>query len=372
MTDVREQRPKSVEMSLTMTAVRTAPKKVCIVGSGNWGSAIARLVGRNAARLPDKFVKEVNMWVFEEEVEGEKLSHIINTRHENVKYLPGRTLPDNIVAVPDLVSAASSADLLIFVIPHQFLPLTCQTLQGNLKPGVHALSLIKGFSILPSGGFQLISSVINDQLSIPVSVLMGANLADEVADEKFCESTIGASDKAAGAEFQLLFNSENFLVSVVSDASTVEVCGALKNVVACGAGFCDGMKLGDNAKAAVIRLGLKEMMSFTEKFYPGGSKDTFLESCGVADLVVTCYGGRNRKVAQAFVTSEKTMEQLEEDMLKGQKLQGPQAAKEINFMLKENNLENEFPLLTQIHKICIGEAAPESIMEAMRSHGAQV
>ena len=60
-------------------------KKVCIVGSGNWGSAISRLVGYNAARMPDKFVREVNMWVFEEEVNGRKLSEIINQDHENVK-----------------------------------------------------------------------------------------------------------------------------------------------------------------------------------------------------------------------------------------------------------------------------------------------
>ena len=62
-----------------------APKKVCIVGSGNWGSAIARLVGANTARFPERFESEVKMWVFEEEVDGRKLTEIINTEHENVK-----------------------------------------------------------------------------------------------------------------------------------------------------------------------------------------------------------------------------------------------------------------------------------------------
>ena len=89
-----------------------SPRRVCIVGSGNWGSAISRLVGANAAANPNMFDPTVNMWVFEEMVDGKKLTEIINTTHENVKYLPGRKLPENVVAVPDIVQAASGADVL--------------------------------------------------------------------------------------------------------------------------------------------------------------------------------------------------------------------------------------------------------------------
>merc|ERR1712227_217079 len=137
-----------------------APKKVCIVGSGNWGSAIARLVGVNTARFPERFMKDVNMWVFEEMVDGRKLTEIINTEHENVKYLPGRKLPENIVAKPDISEAALEADLLIFVLPHQFVKRSCAPLVGKLKPGANGLSLIKGFSIVPGGGVELLSEVI--------------------------------------------------------------------------------------------------------------------------------------------------------------------------------------------------------------------
>ena len=70
-------------------AAAATKKKNCIVGSVKWGSSIAKLVGENAAKNPDLFEKDVNMWVFEEMVEGQKLTEIINTRHENVKYLPG-------------------------------------------------------------------------------------------------------------------------------------------------------------------------------------------------------------------------------------------------------------------------------------------
>jgi len=361
--DGKQQIWKSLYTTPTM-----APKKICIVGSGNWGSAIARLVGYNAARLPDTFQREVTMWVFEEEVNGRKLTEIINTDHENVKYLPGRSLPTNVVAVPDIVTAAKDADFLIFVLPHQFIKRACAPLQGKLKAGAQGLSLVKGFAILPGGGIELISDLISEEMGIPVSVLMGANLANEVADEKFCETTIGALEDGVGKELKLMFQTDNFRVTVTKDTKIVEICGALKNIVACAAGFCDGLKCGDNTKAATIRLGLKEMMKYGETFYPGGSPQTYFESCGVADLITTCYGGRNRKVSEAFVTRKTSIAELETEMLNGQKLQGPETAAEVNYVLKAKGLEAEFPLFTAVHRICIGELTPESLLDNLRNH----
>jgi len=349
-----------------------APKKVCIVGSGNWGSAIARLVGANTVRFPERFVKDVNMWVFEEEVDGRKLTEIINTEHENVRYLPGRPLPHNIVAFPDISDAALEADILIFVLPHQFIKRACGPLNGKLKPGATGLSLIKGFQILPEGGVELISQLIRDTMNIPCGVLMGANLANEVADEKFCETTIGITNEEAGQDFKLLFQTENFRVTVVKDTNIVEICGALKNIVACAAGFCDGLKMGDNTKAAIIRLGLKEMIKYGDTFYPGGDHATYFESCGVADLITTCYGGRNRKVSEAFVVRKKSIVELESDMLNGQKLQGPETAAEVNHMLASKGLEAEFPLFTAVHKVCLGELQPEQLIGAIKNHPAHV
>lgn len=129
--------------------------------------------------------------------------------------------------------------------------------------------------------------------------------------------------------------------------------------MACAAGFTDGLGYGDNTKSAVIRLGLMEMTKFIEKFYPGSNLETFFESCGIADLVTTCYGGRNRKVCEAFVKTGKvrimqtkviswynfkfafkTLEELEVEMLGGQNLQGPHTADQVMKMLQEFKMEN--------------------------------
>merc|ERR1711990_69285 len=162
------QRISSVQISYAIMS----PKKVCIIGSDNWGSAIAKLVGENTSSNPELFVKETPMWVFGEDVNGRKLTEIINTDHENVKYLPGQKLPVNIVAVPNVVDAAKDADVLIVVVPHQFIARALSPLSGKLKPGAQSISLVKGFDILPKGGIQLISDEIKKHLDIPVSVLM--------------------------------------------------------------------------------------------------------------------------------------------------------------------------------------------------------
>ncbi|XP_018018922.1 glycerol-3-phosphate dehydrogenase [NAD(+)], cytoplasmic isoform X2 [Hyalella azteca] len=345
----------------------SSPKRICIIGSGNWGSAIAKIVGGNVKKL-DHFENEVRMYVFEEEVNGRKLTEVINTDHENVKYLPGHKLPENVVAVPDVVDTAADADILLFVLPHQFIKTICRPLVGTLKPNAVGVSLIKGFDSAPGGGIELISRVIGNLLNIPMSVLMGANLAKEVADEKFCETTIGCRDRELARDLREVFQTHYFRVVVVDDVEAVEVCGALKNIVATGAGFVDGLGYGDNTKAAIIRLGMMEIIKFCEVFYSGSQLGTFFESCGIADLITTCYGGRNRKVAEAFVSSGKTIEELEKEMLNGQKLQGPQTAAEVNFMLKSQKMEDRFPLFTAIDRICKGEMGPDQMIECIRNH----
>ncbi|XP_068247691.1 glycerol-3-phosphate dehydrogenase [NAD(+)], cytoplasmic-like [Palaemon carinicauda] len=272
------------------------------------------------------------------------------------------------VAIPDVLQAAQDADVLVFVIPHQFIKTICAPLVGKLKSTAVGISLIKGFDIAEGGGIALISHIIHKVVNIPMSVLMGANLAGEVADEKFCETTIGCRDIEVGRMYRDLIQTDYFRVVVVDDVEAVEVCGALKNIVATGAGFIDGLGFGDNTKAAVIRLGLMEMIKFCEVFYAGSKLGTFFESCGVADLITTCYGGRNRRVAEAFVKTGKSIEELEKEMLNGQKLQGPQTAAEVNYMLKNKDMEDRFPLFTSIHRVCLGEIPPSGMIDCIRNH----
>ncbi|KHN82670.1 putative glycerol-3-phosphate dehydrogenase 2 [Toxocara canis] len=347
-----------------------APMKVTVVGSGNWGSAIARIVGSTVAEYTDDFDTTVRMWVHEEIWHGMKLSEVINQQHENPKYLPGKKLPGNVVAVTDLVEACEHSDLLVFVVPHQFVSGVCKQLQGHLKEGALAISLIKGLmAIHKMGGIRLVSEEIQDILHIDVAVLMGANLAPEVANDNFCEATIGYQGSAeTRALLKKLFQTENFRINVVKDAHTVELCGALKNIVACAAGITDGLGYGDNTKAAVIRLGLMEITKFVEHFYPGSNLETFFESCGIADLITTCYGGRNRKVCEAFVRTGKPLKVVEEELLKGQSAQGPLCAEEVYGMLKHFKMESKFPVFCAVHKICSGEMEPANLITCLRHH----
>ncbi|XP_057683942.1 glycerol-3-phosphate dehydrogenase 1-like protein isoform X2 [Corythoichthys intestinalis] len=308
------------------------------------------------------------MWVYEEMINGRKLTEIINTEHENVKYLPGHKLPENVVALPDVTEAVKGAKLLVFVTPHQFLNSLCEKIKSHIADGAIGISLIKGIDEGPDG-LQLISDVIRKELEIEVSVLMGANIASEVADEKFCETTIGATNQASGLIFKELLQTPNFRITVVQESDTVELCGALKNIVAVGAGFCDGLGFGDNTKAAVIRLGLMEMVAFARLFCKGQvSSNTFLESCGVADLITTCYGGRNRKVAEAFVKTSKSIAELEAEMLNGQKLQGPQTSAEIYKILQKKEMVDKFPLFASVYQICFEGKEAKKFITCLQDH----
>lgn len=377
-------------------------ERVCIVGSGNWGSAIATIVGSNCERL-DNVATRVNMWVYEEEIESpdgstKPLSEIINDQHENVKYLPNVELPHNIVAVPDISEACEGATLVIFVLPHQFLPGLIEKIKHVIHPSSRGVSLIKGLDFdankkLPT----LISSNIEKWMTscggppeFQCGVLMGANVAHNVAMKEVCESTLASSFGApADEQTRIIFHDDKtFRVQHVSDVAGAEACGALKNIVALGAGFVDGIGLGSNTKAALMRVGLKEMAKFCRLFWGESVSDsTFFESCGMADLITTCFGGRNRKCAEAFAKRslsescensqdgdeicsiedicKNSWKIVEEDLLNGQKLQGTLTLLEVQEILASQGLEEEFPLMSKIYDISFRGAPVNTIVDGI-------
>eukprot|EP00435_Cladocopium_sp_Y103_P024117 s327_g5.t2 len=247
-----------------------AKKSVTVVGSGNWGMAIATIIAGNTSRHPE-FEDTLTVWMFEEEVQHKgvkrKLSEVFNETKENVKYLPGITLPEHVKAEPDLKKAVMYADVLIWVLPHQFVARTVSNM-GKIKDTCVSVSLIKGGLELEGGKLGLCSDLLRKLLGHEVGVLMGANVANEVAAGEFCEATLGIKDKKHMQMLVKLFDCRTFRVTAVDDIPGVELCGALKNVVALGAGFCDGLDYGGNTKAALIRIGLQEMKTFIRYFYP--------------------------------------------------------------------------------------------------------
>lgn len=122
------------------------------------------------------------------------------------------------------------------------------------------------------------------------------------------------------------------------------------------------IRYGSNTKAAIIRRGLLEMRKFGQTFFGTVENETFFESCGVADLITTCAGGRNRRVAEAFVKTGKPIDVLEQELLHGQKLQGTLTAKEVHDFLAPRGLVNEFPLFETVYRICYENAPIESIV----------
>lgn len=269
--------------------------KVTVVGSGNWGSAIAKIVAENVREHPELFEKQVQMWVYEETVslastharydasdemstKPQKLTELINHFHENVKYLPQIPLPHNIIANPSLVDSVKDSTILIFNLPHQFIGGICGQLRGHIAPYARGVSCIKGVNV-SSSNVSLFSESIGSELGIYCGALSGANIATEVAQEKFSETTVaydppqmdsqnptpeasqldltkmtdGEVPSGASKRVQLqampkeyppvdhttlhtLFHRPYFHVRMVHDVAGVSICGALKNIVAIGAG----------------------------------------------------------------------------------------------------------------------------------------
>ena len=248
--------------------------RICVVGADSWGTVIGRIAAERAVELPRTFVRDVKIWLKDEKcADGAMLAETINKRHENVKYLPGVKLPENLIAEPELEKAAWECTLLLFAVPMEQIHagLFARILAG-CSANCRVLSLVKGMSftahmLRDEHGMHngeriptLVSQQIRKEMhGASVSVLMGGNIATEVASGEFCEATIGARDVETGEVWYRLLNSPMFRLNVILDVEGVEVCGSLKGLVALAAGFSDGLGYRSNTKAAITRIGLDEL-----------------------------------------------------------------------------------------------------------------
>lgn len=340
--------------------------KISLIGSGNWGTTIGKIVAENTKCKPHLFETNVKMWVFDEEVNGKKLTDIINEKNENIKYLPGIKLPINLIASPNIIETVDGADLLIFTIPHQFLRKIVSQIKGKVSPKARAISCLKGIEFC-SDGCKLLSQVITDELGVHCGVLSGANIASEVAKELWSESSIayikpddfrGKGNDVDDEILKEIFNRSYFRVTIINDVVGTSIAGALKNIVALAVGFVDGANWGNNSKSAIMRIGLKEIIMFSTYWTKFGIKSkispnpkTFTEeSAGVADLITTCFGGRNYKVGKYMVQKNCDAWKAESDLLNGQSCQGVVTVKEVHSLISFFKLEKVFPLFEFTYK----------------------
>lgn len=293
---------------------------------------------------------------------------MINKIHMNQRYLPDVQLPENLVAVPRLADVVKDATLIVFCVPHQFLHTVITDLKrvpGTITEGARAVSAIKGVEVVGTE-ISTFASLIEEKLGTPCSALSGANIALEVALGQFCETTIGTPSPTDATLWHAVFDAPSFRVATVEDVNGVSLGGALKNVVALAAGMVDGLRLGGNTKAAILRIGLKEMTEFTLEYFPGAKHQTFSnESAGIADLITTCYGGRNRKCAEEFVKTGHSFEQIEKRLLNGQKLQGTATAEEVNAFLAARNAVDKFPLFDKVYRIAFDGLHPSELVKGL-------
>eukprot|EP00918_Siedleckia_nematoides_P066411 GHVU01144383.1.p2 GENE.GHVU01144383.1~~GHVU01144383.1.p2 ORF type:complete len:267 (-),score=56.15 GHVU01144383.1:1287-2087(-) len=223
--------------------------------------------------------------------------------------------------------------------------------------------------MVDNGTPKRFTSVISETLGIDCCALCGANVARDIAEKKFCETTIGYTSKEVGLVWQHVFFTPYFRVNGLPDVAGVEISGALKNVVALSVGFCEGVHMGSNTVAAVMRIGVAEMRKFAQMFFDDILEETFLDSCGWADLVTTCKGGRHAKCSVEFVRRwpDGKWSEIERDLLSGQKLQGHLTATEVYSCLVHHDLLHFFPLFTTTYRVAHEGRHPSEIVKMLEA-----
>ena len=261
--------------------------QVGIIGAGAWGTTLA-------VHLADA-QRPVSLWSHSNEG-AERLAH----ERTNERYLPGVTFPPNVRVVLDDAELAEPHRLYLLAVPSSHVRATMRRLAPTLAPGAPILSVVKG---IEEGTHLRMSQVVAEEApGRAIAALSGLNLAREIAAGKPAGSVVASEDAELAADLAAVLSSDRFRVYTNPDLVGVELCGALKNVMALAAGMVDGLGFGDSAKAGIITRGLAEMTRLGVA--AGAHPLTFAGLAGVGDLVATCMSplSRNRRAGELIAS----------------------------------------------------------------------
>ena len=306
--------------------------KIAVIGAGGWGTTLANL-------LAEKGYK-VKLWAHEKDVVKE-----INEKKENSRFLSGIKLSDNIEATDDLKGAVVGSEIIITAIPSSFLRDMAKKMSEFISKDTIVVSVTKG---LEDVTFKRMSEVLEEELDgIKVVALSGPNHAEEVARKIPTATVIASKHLGVLPKVKEVLKTDYFKIYPHDDIIGIEICGAIKNITALAVGACDGLKLGDNAKASIITLGLTEM-SRVGRFF-GAKRTTFYGLAGVGDLVATCTSkhSRNRFVGER-IAAGRNFEEIKEEM-HGMVAEGVKTVRAVYDLAQKEKID--LPLTTQVYKV---------------------
>ena len=268
--------------------------KVCVVGSGAWGTALAIRLHENG--------HDVTVWTFERDLIPEMEATRRNPR------LPGVELPEGMKFSGDY-ACVQGAKLVVIASPSFPMRSVCRGAAPFIDKDAVVVSVTKG---IEDGTCKRMSEIVAEETGKKVVVLCGPSHAEEVA-LNIPTGCLAACEDQALAEFvQDAFMSDTFRIYTSADPLGAELGAALKNVIALCAGICDGMGYGDNTKAMLMTRGLTEMARLGVAM--GANKDTFAGLTGVGDLIVTCTSmhSRNRRAGILIGQGKDVQEAMKE------------------------------------------------------------
>jgi glycerol-3-phosphate dehydrogenase (NAD(P)+) len=315
-----------------------------VIGAGSWGTAMAVHLARNGER--------VRLWARSAEVvEG------IRAHRRNPWYLADVELPEGIDATADAGMALAGVDLVVIAVPSEFL---AATLGRFAAVSVPAISATKGFE--PVHHRRMSEVVAERWPAAPVAVLSGPTFAREVARAQPTAAVVAARDEALADELQRRLGSREFRLYTNRDVIGVEVGGAVKNVLAVGAGLSDGLGFGANTRIALITRGLAEMTRLGVQL--GAQRETFMGLAGFGDLVLTCTDDQSRNRRFGLLLAEGFAPDAALARI-GQVVEGYSAARAVRLVSQREQVE--MPICDGIFRVLYeGVPADSVVRDLMR------